>query len=292
MSFPLGEVASLAAALCWAVGLNLFSRDVRGIGPRPVNLFKGMIGSTMVVVCLAVVGWRPAPLRDQAFVALSGVVGLAVGDSLLFTALRTLGAHRTALFAGLGPVLTAIGGALFLGEFLGGQQLAGVLAATAGVALVVHFRPHGEEPSVTGRGLLLAGAAALCQASGTLLAKRGLQGEMEVLPSTAIRILAGTAMLALFGLFRGDLGPDLKRLVERGPLLRLIRAAFIGTFLGIGLMQLGIAHTESAVASALHSTTPLFTLPIAIVVLRERVGGGAILGSLLAVGGIVTLLLG
>ena len=38
--FPLGEIASLATALCWAVGLNLFRRDTREIGARQVNLFK------------------------------------------------------------------------------------------------------------------------------------------------------------------------------------------------------------------------------------------------------------
>ncbi len=290
MEFPVGEIASLGAALCWAIGLNLFARDVRGIGARPVNLFKGIIGSALFLACTLVAGWRPAPLGDQVFIALSGVVGLALGDTLLFLALGQLGAHRTALFAGLGPVLTALGGAVFLNELLGVQQVAGVLAATAGVGLVVYFRPHGEEPSVTSRGLLLAGVAAACQAGGTLLSKRGLQG-MDVLSSTALRLVSATAMLAVLGLVRGDLGPNLRRLMARGPVSRLVPAAFVGTFLGLGLMQLGIARTESAVASALHSTTPLFTLPIAILVLRERVGGGAIAGSLLAVAGIVTLLL-
>lgn len=66
----------------------------------------------------------------------------------------------------------------------------------------------------------------------------------------------------------------------KGVLGRLVPAAVIGTFAGLWLMRTGIKYTESAVASALHSTTPLFTLPIALLVLRERVGGLAIAGSL------------
>ena len=73
-------------------------------------------------------------------------------------------------------------------------------------------------------------------------------------------------------------------------LRRLVPAAFIGTFLGLWLMAVGIKHTESAVANALHSTTPLFTLPIALFVLREKVGKLAIAGSFVAVAGVFLLL--
>jgi drug/metabolite transporter (DMT)-like permease len=71
---------------------------------------------------------------------------------------------------------------------------------------------------------------------------------------------------------------------------RLVPAAFVGTFLGLWLMQLGIKNTESAVANALHSTTPLFTLPITVFLLRERLGWLAVTGSFVAVGGVVLLL--
>ena len=43
-----GELASLGAALCWAFGLTLFQRDVRDIGARAVNLFKGIVGCALV----------------------------------------------------------------------------------------------------------------------------------------------------------------------------------------------------------------------------------------------------
>ena len=84
---------------------------------------------------------------------------------------------------------------------------------------------------------------------------------------------------------------QVRRLFSPRPFRRLLVAAFFGTFCGIWLMQAGISWTDSAVASALHSTTPLFTLPIAIFVLRERVTLGAVIGSCLAVAGVVILIL-
>jgi len=71
---------------------------------------------------------------------------------------------------------------------------------------------------------------------------------------------------------------------------RLVLATFFGTFCGIWLMQAGISWTGSAIASALHSMTPLFTLLIAVFILREKPTRGVLAGSLLAVVGVTLLL--
>ncbi|MHC4339749.1 MAG: DMT family transporter [Planctomycetota bacterium] len=291
MSFPLGEVASLGAAAGWAVGLTLYRRDARDIGARAVNLFKGAFATLLFLICLPIAGFRYASLEAQGFLMLSGLVGLALGDTLLFLALAHLGAHRAALFGTLGPALTAAGGWLFLGETLTASQLLGIVLAAAGVGMVVYFR-GGTEPAhrATARGVLFGVLSAACQAGGVLLAKRGLH-EMDALAGTTLRVAAATALLAVVALLRRDLMPDLRRLIKPGPLGRLLPAAFCGTFLALWLMQTGIKYTESAVANALHSTTPLFTLPIALVFLRERFGALAIFGSFVAVAGVVVLLI-
>jgi len=289
MSLPVGEIASLAAALCWAIGLNLFLRDVTEIGARAVNLFKGVIGTALFLICVVVVGTEPVPFRAQVSLALSGVVGLALGDTLLFRALGLMGAHRTALFAMLGPVMTAVGGFLLLGETLGVQQVAGVLLAAAGVTMVVYFRGRAPSGPVPLAGILCGVLAAVCQAGGVLFAKHGLR-EAGALTGTTLRLASATAVLCIVAALRRDLMPDLRRLVRVPVLRRLVPGAFIGTFGGLWLMLLGIKHTESAVASALHSMTPLFTLPIALFWLRDRLGPMAVIGSFVAVAGVTVLL--
>jgi drug/metabolite transporter (DMT)-like permease len=287
-----GEIASLAAALCWAIGLNLFRKDVRLIGARAVNLFKGIVGCTLFGLCLLVSGIPYVDARSVNLFMLSGVIGLALGDSLLFMALGHLGAHRTALLATLGPVLTALGAWLFRGEALGLWAIAGIAFAVGGVAMVVWFRPHGAEPKrADTAGILFGLLAALCQAGGVIVSKEAFVGADVPLLSAVLRLGAATAILAVFALFRRELDGQVRRLFSPRPFRRLFVAAFFGTFCGIWLMQAGISWTDSAVASALHSTTPLFTLPIAIFILKERVTPGAILGSCLAVAGVTILIL-
>ena len=75
MGFPLGEVASLATALCWAVGLNLFRRDAREVGARPVNLFKGLIALPPLLLCLWIGGANDVSGEAQVYLILSGVLG-------------------------------------------------------------------------------------------------------------------------------------------------------------------------------------------------------------------------
>lgn len=292
MSLPAGELASIAAALCWAVGLNLFRKDVRIIGARAVNLFKGLLGCTLFGVCLLVAGAPSLEPRTTSLFLLSGVIGLALGDSLLFLALGHLGAHRTALLATLGPVMTAVGAWIFRGETLALQAIAGIVFAVGGVAMVVWFRPHGAEPRrADAAGIAFGLLAAVCQAAGVVVSKEAFVEADVPLLSAVLRLGAATAALAVLALVRGELDGQVRRIFSPRPLRRLLVASFFGTFCGIWLMQAGISWTDSAVASALHSTTPLFTLPIAIFVLRERVTGGAIAGSCLAVAGVVLLVL-
>ena len=291
MDFPLGEVASLATALCWAVGLNLFRRDAREVGARPVNLFKGLLALPPLFLCLWIVGAQEVPGEAQAYLIASGVLGVAVGDSLLFFALGQLGAHRAALFGCLGPVLTAIGAWFLLDEVLQAQRIAGIALAATGVTMVVYFRPERSDPrDGSTRGIVMGVLSAVAMSLGVLLNKRGL-ADADPLTATAFRLSAAVLGLTLFAFVRRELMPDFRKLLSPRVLRRLVPAAFIGTFLGLWLMAVGIKHTESAVANALHSTTPLFTLPIALLVLRERVGRLAIAGSFVAVAGVFLLLL-
>jgi drug/metabolite transporter (DMT)-like permease len=291
LHLPVGELASLAAAACWAVGLTLFRRDVRAIGARQVNFFKGLVGTSMMLLCLAFTGFGEIGAYEQWMLVLSGFVGLALGDSLLFVALGQLGPHKASLLLSLGPVLTAAGG-WALGEVLSLQEVLGIACAVAGIGLVAYYRPvGGPEPEANARGVLFGVAAAACQATGVLLAKQGLPEGVAAFPATALRLAAATAALAVVAFAGRRLGPDLKQLIRPGPVRRLIPAAFIGTFLGLWLMQIGIKYTDSAVANALHSTTPLFTIPITVFVLKEKLGPAVVAGSVLGVGGVVLLLL-
>ena len=71
----------------------------------------------------------------------------------------------------------------------------------------------------------------------------------------------------------------------------LIAATFLGTYMGIWLMNAGLLGAKIGIAATLNSTSPIFVLPIAAVVLGERITPRAVLGAVVAIVGVALLML-
>ena len=67
---------------------------------------------------------------------------------------------------------------------------------------------------------------------------------------------------------------------------RVIVAAIVGAFIGTWLSVLALKNTHVTVAAALNSTSPLFVLPLAAYIMREKISRRAIAGTAVAVIGI------
>jgi len=108
-----GALAALAAALCWTLASGLWRRLSTSLSGAELNLLKNWLA---LVMLLPLVLGRPWPAAPGALVllALSGVLGIALGDSLYFAALRRLGTRRTLTIDAGGPAVAALGGLVWL----------------------------------------------------------------------------------------------------------------------------------------------------------------------------------
>ena len=61
-------------------------------------------------------GWSTLNFNDTALIALSGLIGIFVGDVALFTAMARIGPRRTGMLFTLNAPMAAIGGAIFFEE--------------------------------------------------------------------------------------------------------------------------------------------------------------------------------
>src|SRR5262245_9762522 len=89
----LGESLALGAALVWSTSIILFKRS-EAIRPLGMNLFKNVVGIALLGVTLLAMGRgldTQRPAGDWIRLAVSGVLGIAVADTLVLTALRRLG---------------------------------------------------------------------------------------------------------------------------------------------------------------------------------------------------------
>lgn len=293
MSLPLGETACLGAALLWAVAVQIFALPISRHGARTVNLFKCTFATVLLGLTLLLVGgWSDlgsASGIDLALVALSGVVGLTLGDTALFAAVGRIGVHRSLLLQTTAPVFAAAL-AWPLGERLSIGQVVGSVVILIGVFVVL----AGGKNSATlgggrkGVGLVFGLAAAFGQGGGLVIAKTGMD-TLPVLPATFVRMGAGAMGLVVVALASRGLAQALQAFRDRGSLPRLVTASFFGTYLAMLLMMAGVAWAPASVAAVLLATPPIFSLVVESALERRWPTASGLIGTMIAVGGVAFL---
>ncbi|MEB3251754.1 MAG: EamA family transporter [Cyanobacteriota bacterium] len=293
----LGEVAALAAAVLWALATLLFGQLGKSLLPLGLNLAKGAIALLLLALTLLVLGRPPAGLEGWVLVLLlaSGGVGIGLGDTVYFAAINHLGARRALLMETLAPALAALLAAVGLGEVLSWSAYLGMALTLAGVGWVISQRlpPTAEvTPSPGYRGILYGVLAALGQASGAVLSRAALADtSVDPLWSSLLRLVGGVLLITTLLASQGQLRHHIKPL-ESGRVLALVAvAAVLGTYLGIYLQQIALKYSPTGVAQALTATSPLFILPMAVLV-GDRVTGRAVGGAVVALVGVVLLVNG
>ncbi len=287
-----GQLACLAAAIIWAGSVTLYRKFGHGHSPSALSLFKNVLALICLGAAAAIVRpeW-PASSAACWWLMASGVVGLVIGDLAFFAALPRLGAQMTTACQCLAPPLTAGIAIFFLGETLSGLELAGLGITVAAVAGAIFFGKNGGSaaagmPARTFfAGLSLAFLAALAQAVGIVIARQAFQ-EIHLLLGTILRFLPATAVLLAVQLcFYGR--PALQTFfTSRRQAAALHLAAFAGTFLGVLLLAAGTKYAKAGIVSTLTSTHPLWIIPVARLVLKERTPWPTIACTAIAVLGI------
>ena len=292
-----GELAALGAALTWSISISMYSHFGGGMRAHTLNLYKNIVA---LVALLAFVAFaKPQAPSDPTcllWLALSGVIGLSIGDSAFFSSLKRLGAQMTAAMQCLCPPLTALIALLVLGEQLTRPEFIGMTMTLLSVGAVIIFnkRSGGILDVLKGRelyiGLSCALLAALCQASSFVISRFALQ-QTDALLGTTMRLLPAVIVLYLSAMLRGEFKP-LAALRQEKPanLFFLGVAAFLGSCLGLLLLGISTIYTKAGIAAAIAGTYPVWIIPIAGLFLGERVTPKSAVFTLLAVCGIGLML--
>jgi drug/metabolite transporter (DMT)-like permease len=312
-----GPTAGIATSLLWTGTSLLFTAAGRRLGPTLVNASRIALAIVLLGLTHRVLAgtWLPDVLARQVLLlALSGIVGLAIGDQALFTAFMDIGPRLSMLIMTTAPLFAALFGWLALDETLRGSAWLGIALVVAGVAWVILERPRLASGATSlpacfpvhyrARGVGLAFVAAACQAGGLLLSKQGMghgwlpEGErLSPQAATFLRMLfAGLGVLPILALHayrqrlrRPIYGPPLRVGSPRVGLLFAAGGAIVGPYFGVW-MSLEAAHRAPVgVAQTLCSLPPIFILPFAALIHKEHISFRAVLGAFVAVGGVALL---
>jgi drug/metabolite transporter (DMT)-like permease len=228
--------------------------------------------------------------RQAGNLAVSGIVGLALGDSFLFKAYKEIGARVTMLIMSLAPAVTAVLGYIFLNETISLQAILGMIITIVGIAIVVLERRTiaAGRPTWSFEGLALAVLAAVGQGVGLIFAKLAFrEGEMNGFVATFIRILSSLVLLVPGLLMTGRWANPVRVFSrDRKALLLTAAGSVLGPFLGISFSLIAISHTDVAVAATLMATVPILMLPLVHIFHHEHLSWKSIAGAFVTVLGV------
>jgi drug/metabolite transporter (DMT)-like permease len=300
LSSTIGELAALGTSFFFTATSTMFTLAGRELGSMVLNRAR-----LVIAVCLLafthLLFRLPLPFNAGPerwfWLSISGVIGLVVGDAFLFQAFIWIGPRLAMLMMSLAPILASLLAWSFLGEALTGLQVIAILVTLGGVSWVVLDRNNrgqwnGAETHKYLLGILCGLGGAAGQAVGLITAKEGLGGDFPALSGTLIRMIAAALILWAFTFVRGQAGSTLRQLIDRRRASYLIViGAFTGPFLGVTLSLIAIQRAQVGVASTLMALPPVFLLPVAYFLFKERISWRALLGTGVAIFGVGMLFL-
>lgn len=285
-----GEWYALGCALAWAIAVILFKKSGEHLPPLALNLAKNAIVLPLFAITLLIVEgveWPSIPPLHVGVILVSGLLGIAAGDTLFFRALNSIGASRIAVAQALYSPFVILLSMAYLGERLGGWQFAGVALVLAGILLVTWTR---QRTSVDARqmrnGVLWAVLAVFLMALGIVIAKPMLEQHSFVWVVT-LRIFAGfVGMFAIFAARRqlADLSRAYRG-VTHWPVI--VMGALVGSYISMMLWLAGYKYTQASIAAVLNELAAVFILPLAAVFLREAIQPRQVMGIGLALLGVL-----
>ena len=227
--------------------------------------------------------------------AISGIIGLVIGDTFLFKAFTMIGTRLSMLLMSLTPAMSAILAYFFLGEKIISLGIIGMIITLLGIVLVVFDRKEKGESSHSKRGLgIFYGIlGALGQALGLIFAKFAFEeSNINGFLATFVRLFAAAILiLPVSILLRRYKNPIKLYTADRKEFAFTLGGTFFGPFLGITLSLVSIANTKVGIASTLMATVPVIMLPIGKFVFKDQIKLKAVIGAVIAVAGIAILFL-
>jgi DME family drug/metabolite transporter len=293
----IGELAALGAAVSWTASALLYGKALQQTKPIPANIVRlSCTSAVLLLVLSAAVYVSPSALRPEtaALAALSGIVGLGLGDTLYMVSLKLIGVTRAVPITCTYPLFNFIWAAFLIGEKPTLPLIFGAVIIFLGVWLLSH---ENKTDSQRQSGLISKGVvAALSAAILWSISIAVMDIAVKQTPSLNDAFTINTIRTAATALLLLTLSPAIDRQhnfvkLQKKTAATLILGGLVALGIGWFLLAYSFLGIPESQAVPISSTTPLFSTLIGVILLREKVTFENILGSIIVVAGIFLVFL-
>ena len=281
---------AILAALCWAIA-SLISADVtRTIGGLAFNRLRLFFVSVMLISYTFYLDtWETINQEFLIIILISGIIGIFIGDTLLFIALQKIGPRRNNILFSLAAPFTVILNIFFLNEIMSVINLIGCIIVFFGVVVAIacgNTRDQSHRWEVV-EGNIYAGVffgigAALCQAIGLIMMKPILSMGADPIASASLRTAISCILLAFTFFFNYKIF-NTKTSLSLKIIGQSILSGFLGMALGMSLLLIALKYADAGIVATLSSTSPIMILFLIWILTKKIPTVGAWIGTILAI---------
>ncbi|PPR47458.1 MAG: hypothetical protein CFH19_00497 [Alphaproteobacteria bacterium MarineAlpha5_Bin9] len=285
-------IIALIAAFCWSVS-SLISADVsRELGGIGFNRLRLILVSIMLLIFTFFDNnWVTIKHEYIAIILISGIIGVLIGDTLLFIALQRIGPRRNNILFALAAPFTIILNIFILKENMNLLEFLGCIVVFIGVVLAITYGSNKKnehrweiiEGSII-YGIILGVLAALCQAIGIIMMKPILNNGADPIVSAALRTSVSALILSLSFLTNYKLFKDKTKYTFK-IFYKTTIAGFMGMALGMSLLLISLKYADAGIVATLSSTSPIIILFLIWLITKKIPTFGAWLGTIFAIAG-------
>lgn len=285
-----GIIVALLSAASWAFATVVFDRIGKVVPYVGITFLKGIFSIILMIVLLIFTGGlHDIGIWEFSFLALSGIIGISLGDSLFFKSLQDLGAKVQVIFFLLGQIFTMILSLLLLGELLSLEQYIGAVVLLTGIVIVIWGKQDNHPNKV--RGIVCGLLSILCFSVSAIMVKMAI-AEVEVITATFYRMLFGTIFTLGFGVVGKQLPSWIKPLKDKRLLILFILNVFVITYGGFLLSMVAIKLISVSLVSVLGTTEPVFVLLFAYLINKEKIAKQEVIGTMITLIGLFIIING
>ena len=281
---------ALLAAFSWSIS-SLISTDItRILGGIGFNRLRLIFVSIMLLSYATFQKtWDTINIEYLNVIIVSGVIGIFLGDTLLFMALKRIGPRRNNILFSLAAPFTVILNILALQQKMSLIEITGCILVFIGVVVAISY---GNSKNNNHRWELIEGSikigilfgilAALCQSIGLIMMKPILDQGADPIASAAIRCTISALLLSLTYISKSNLiGSNIN--FTTSTISKTIISGFLGMALGMSLLLIALQKADAGIVATLSSTSPIMILFLLWIITKTIPSIGAWIGTIIAI---------
>jgi drug/metabolite transporter (DMT)-like permease len=277
--------AVIFVLFCWATAFSAIKMGLESLAPMPLAFARFFVSSVVLAIIAYLRGIRRPEIVEIPWLLICGLVGVALYHTALNFGQQTVPPGTASLIINCSPIFTALLATIFLREDLNSQAWSGILISFIGVTIISVGKQGGIsfEPGVV---LILMSALSI---SVYAIVQKSQLHKFQGFEFAAYSVWIGTFGLSFSsGLFSGELFSEISHASMRS----LLSILYLGVFPGaLSYIAWAFAITKmpaSRVVSFMYFI-PVLAIITAFILFRELPSGYAILGGIIALGGVYIL---